>query len=270
MPDLRIDASAQIDPRAVVSETARIGAGAQIGPYVVIGEQTRIAENCQIGPYSQIGDFTEIGAHCRVSAHAIVGSPSQDLKHQDGVVSWLKIGERNRIREFVTINRATAAGDITRIGNDNLIMAYAHVAHDCEIANRVVLANGATLGGHVQLADDVIIGAMTGVHQFVQIGRLVMVGAMSRVCNDVPPFMLCSGSPPRLYGLNTVGLRRAGFRASVRQALKNAYQSLYRQNLTLEQALASLESMDGMEVAELLHFCQLSQRGLVGYKQSVF
>lgn len=269
-PSARIHPSAQVHPSAVISDSAQIGAGVQIGPYAVIGEQSRIAENCQIGPYTQIGDLTEIGPACRIAAHAVVGSPSQDLKHQYGDLSWLKIGARNRIREFVTINRATAGGDTTRLGDDNLLMAYAHVAHDCQLGNRIVLANGATLGGHVQVADDVIIGAMSGIHQFVQIGRLVMVGAMSRVCNDVPPFMLCSGSPPKLYGLNSVGLRRAGVRSSVRQALKNAYQSLYRQNLSLEQALAELESMSTQEVTELLQFCQQSQRGLVGYKQSIF
>lgn len=260
--------AASIHPTACLAEDVAIAAGVEIGPYVTIGKAARIGPGCKLSAHAVIGDYTELGADCRVFSHAVVGSPSQDLKHEHGVVSWLKIGARNQIREFTTLNRGTAAGGCTEIGDDNLFMAYAHVAHDCLVGNRVVLANGATLGGHVQLGDDVVIGAMSGIHQFTQLGRLVMVGAMSRVCNDVPPFMLVTGSPPKVYGLNTVGLRRAGFERETRKSLKQAFQIIYRRSVPLEDALQELRALSASEtcseVLELAQFIQNSRRGLVG------
>ncbi len=254
-----------IHPTACIDPSANIEPGAEIGPYVTIGAYSQISAGTKISAHAIIGDYTRIGRDCRIYSHAVVGSPSQDLKHLEGSESWLIIGDRNKIREFVTINRATAEGGLTRIGDDNLFMAYAHVAHDCQLGSRIVLANGATLGGHVQLEDDIIIGAKSGIHQFVRIGRLAMVGAMSRVCNDVPPFMLASGSPPKIYGLNSVGLRRAGLARETRSALKQAFQQLYRRGLTQPQALDSMKALSQAdETSHLADFIATSQRGLVG------
>lgn len=255
----------KLHPTACVDPSATIEAGAEIGPYVTIGAQSQIGAGTRISAHAVIGDFTRIGRDCRIYSHAIVGSPSQDLKHVEDAESWLIIGDRNRIREFVTINRATAAGAETRLGDDNLLMAYAHVAHDCLLGSRIVLANGATLGGHVTVEDDIVIGAMSGIHQFSRLGRLAMIGAMSRVCNDVPPFMLASGSPPKVYGLNSVGLRRGGLGRETRQALKQAFQLLYRRGLSQADALVEIRAIAALpELAHLTDFVATSQRGLVG------
>lgn len=258
-----------IHPTASIASSAEIDSDVRIGPYAVIGEHSRIGSGCSIAAHAIIGDYTELGPECRIYSHAVVGSISQDLKHQEGAVSFLKLGARNQIREFASLNRATAAGATTELGDDNLLMAYAHVAHDCRVGDRVVLANGATLGGHVQLGNDVVIGAMSGIHQFVQIGEYVMVGAMSRVCNDIPPFMLASGRPPRVYGLNQVGLRRAGFSRTLRKELKQAFSLLYRRQGQLQEALVEIAQLsDAQEIQSLIHFVQHSQRGLVGAARS--
>lgn len=256
---------ARIHPTACIDPSASVEAGAEIGPYVTIGAQSQIGAGTRIGAHAIIGDYTVLGKDCRIYPHAVVGSPSQDLKHVEDSESWLILGDRNRVREFVTINRATAAGGETRLGDDNLLMAYAHVAHDCLVGDRVVLSNGATLGGHVQIEDGVVIGAMSGIHQFSRIGRLTMIGAMSRVCNDVPPYMLASGAPPKLYGLNSVGLRRAGLGREIRQLLKQAFQLLYRRGLSQSEALEAIRALGPLaELNELVGFIAASQRGLVG------
>lgn len=267
-PILKTRPVSQIHPTAQIDVSAQIEEGAEIGAYVIIGKESVIGAGCHIAAHAVIGDYTRLGRDCRVSSHAVVGTPSQDLKHRESDISWLEIGQANRIREFVTINRATAAGAVTRIGDQNLFMAYAHVAHDCQLGNRIVLANGATLGGHVEIGDDVVIGAMSGIHQFVRIGRMTMIGAMSRVCQDVPPFMMAVGSPPRVYGLNSVGLRRHAVPAASRQELKLAFQEIYRKQLAVAQALEHLKTQASTpEMQELLAFVQSSQRGLVGLTQ---
>ncbi len=265
---------AQIHPSAEIGDQVTLAPTVRIGPYAVVGSHCHLKDGVRVDAHAVIGDYTTLGEHTHVHPHAVVGGPSQDLKHEPGTVSYLHIGARNKIREFATVNRATDAGNTTRLGDDNLLMAYAHVAHDCQLGNHNVLANGATLGGHVTLESHVIVGAMTGIHQFVQVGEHTMVGAMSRVCNDVPPYMLVSGAPPKIYGLNQVGLRRAGFKRVQRQPLKQAFQLLYRQDLTLSEALAQiqdlLEQAPSRELAHLLDFCQHSQRGLVGYRSDLF
>lgn len=258
----------RVHPTAIIDPSATLEPEVEIGPYAIVGRESRIGRGCRIGAHACIGDYTILGPECRIASYAVVGSPSQDRKHLDGSVSWLEIGKGNRIREFVTINRATAAGACTRIGDHNLLMAYVHIAHDCQLGNRIVLANGATLGGHVEIGDDVVIGAMSGIHQFVRIGRLTMVGAMSRICQDVPPFLLAVGSPPRVYGLNSVGLRRQHIASESRQQLKQAFQWLYRRHLAVSQALEHLSALDpSPELEEFLHFVRTSQRGLVGLKR---
>lgn len=259
---------------AVISPFATLADDVRVGPYAVVGDHCELAAGVRVDAHAVIGDYTSLGEQTHVHSHAVVGGASQDLKHTPGAVSFLKVGARNSIREFVTLNRATAAGDTTTIGDDNLFMAYVHVAHDCQLGDRNVLANGATLGGHVQLGSDIVIGAMSGIHQFVSIGQQTMIGAMSRVCNDVPPYMLASGSPPKIYGLNQVGLRRSGFSRALRQQLKQAFQILYRQGLTLEAALAALAELQAQhpspELCRLMTFCEHSRRGLMGYRSDLF
>jgi UDP-N-acetylglucosamine acyltransferase len=264
----RLIKTSMIHPSAQIAPSAQIENGAEIGPYAIIGNESVIGAGCRIAAHAVIGDYTHLGPNCRVSSHAVVGGASQDLKHQEEAISWLKIGEGNRIREFVTINRATEAGSITRIGNHNLFMAYAHVAHDCQLGDRIVLANAATLGGHVEIGDDVVIGAMSGIHQFVRIGRMTMIGAMSRVCQDVAPFLMAVGSPPRVYGLNSVGLRRHSISPESRRELKQAFQSVYRKQLAIAQALEQLERIvQTSELREFIAFIRSSERGLVGLTQ---
>lgn len=260
----------RIHPTAVVDPSAVIEHGVEIGPYVQVGAQSHIAQGTRIAGHAVIGDYTLIGPDCRIAAYAVVGSPSQDLKHTEGAVSWLEIGARNRIREFVTINRATAAGARTLIGNDNLLMAYAHVAHDCTLGHQIVLANQATLGGHVQVEDSVVVGAMSGIHQFVRLGRLSMIGAMSRVCHDVPPYLLVNGSPAKVHGLNSVGLRRAGLESHSRQLIKQAFYLLYRRTGTLEQVIEGLEALPTHpDVQHMRVFLQAGTRGLVGLERGL-
>lgn len=264
----------QVHPTAVVSPLATLAESVIIGAYAVVGDYSELAEGVRVDAHSVIGDHTYLGENTHIHSHAVVGGPSQDLKHQQGAVSYLRVGKGNRIREFATVNRATAAGDTTVLGDHNLLMAYAHVAHDCQLGDRNVLANGATLGGHVSLDSDSVIGAMSGIHQFVSLGQQVMVGAMSRVCNDVPPYMLVSGAPPKIYGLNQVGLRRAGMPRVLRQQLKQAFQLLYRQQLTLEEALLALADLNqehpSQALSQLMSFCASSRRGLVGYHNDLF
>jgi UDP-N-acetylglucosamine acyltransferase len=255
----------EVHSTAVVHPTAKLAEGVRIGPYAVIGEQVSLGEGTAIGPHAVVDAFTTIGRDCQVFSGAVVGSPSQDLKHQ-GEVSYLVVGDRNVIREFVTINRATGVGDETRIGSDNLLMAYVHVAHDCVVGDNVVLANGVTLGGHVVLEDCVTIGGMVGLHQFIRVGRHAMIGAMSRLAQDVLPYLLIEGNPPKVYGPNSVGLRRRGLDSQTRGAIKRAYRLLYRSGLNVSQATARLEEecRQFPEVAHLVRFLSGTRRGITG------
>lgn len=257
-----------IHPTAIVDSTASLENGVQLGPYAIIGKQVQIKKDTIIGAHAIIGDYTSIGERCQIFSHAVVGTSSQDLKHK-GEISFLKIGNDNIIREFATINRATTKETETIIGHHNLLMAYVHVAHDCVIGDHNVLANGVNLGGHVTIENHVTLGAMTGIHQFVQIGEKSMVGAMSKVCQDVLPYMLANGDPPGIYGINTVGLRRLGVSGQVRRLLKQAFQIIYRQQLPLEQAIVKLEQMlPQNEIQHLIQFIAKNQRGICGLGQS--
>lgn len=254
----------QVHATAVIHPTASLAEDVQVGPYAVIGEHTYVGSGTRIGPHAIVDAFTSVGRDCEIHAGAVVGGIPQDRKFQ-GEESYCVVGDRNVIREHVTINRATAAGDTTRIGNDNLFMAYVHVAHDCQIGNDNVLANGVTLAGHVHIEDHVTLGGMTGLHQFIRVGSLAMVGAMSRLAQDVPPYMLIEGSPPRAYGPNVVGLRRHGVDAAGRMSLKRAYKLLYRSRLNLGQAIAEMGKLDPtFELRHLITFLQSTERGISG------
>jgi len=233
-----------IHPTAVIHSGATLHPTVKVGPYTVIGEKVTIGPETDIGAHVVIDGHTEIGANNQIFPGAVIGIEPQDLKY-DGSVSLVKIGDNNKIREYVTINRATHAGEATVIGNDNLLMAYVHVAHNCIIANQVIIANAVALAGHVEIESNAVIGGVLGIHQFVHIGRYAMLGGMSRIDRDVPPYMVVEGNPCRVRGLNAIGLRRAGITdlegGRYYRELKEAYRIVYRSHLPLKEALSQLE-----------------------------
>lgn len=262
----------QIHPTAIVHPEAQIHPTAKIGPYAVIGERVTIGPETEIGAHVVVDGWVEIGARNRVFPGAAIGLEPQDLKYE-GDLTLVKIGDDNRIRECVTINRATKAGEITQIGDRNLLMAYVHVAHNCILQDNIVIANAVSLAGHVEIESRATIGGMSGFHQFVRVGRHAMVGAMSRVDRDVPPFMLVEGHPVRVRTLNLVGLKRSGLMeaegGAVFQALKRAYRLVFRSNGSVTEALEQLQPLLVYEpVQQLYGFIKEStqtegRRGLV-------
>ncbi|SUC13297.1 UDP-N-acetylglucosamine acyltransferase [Proteus vulgaris] len=231
-----IDKSAVIHPSSIIEEGAVIGANVRIGPFCVIGANVEIGEGTDIKSHVVINGHTRIGRENQIYQFASIGEANQDLKYH-GEPTQVIIGDRNLIRESVTIHRGTTqGGNITKIGNDNLLMINTHVAHDCIIGDRCIIANNGTLGGHVTLGDFVIIGGMSAVHQFCQIGSHVMVGGCSGVAQDVPPFVIAQGNHATPYGLNIEGLKRRGFAKEDLHAIRNAYKVLYRNGKTLEEA----------------------------------
>jgi UDP-N-acetylglucosamine acyltransferase len=243
-----------IHPSAVIHPDAQIHPTVEVGPYATIAAQVKVGPGTKIGAHVVLDGQTEIGAANRIYPGAAIGLEPQDLKY-DGAPSLTKIGDGNTIREYVTINRATGEGEVTAIGNDNLLMAYVHVAHNCRIADRVVIANNVALAGHVQIEDRAVLGGVLGIHQFVHIGRLAMIGGMSRVDRDVPPYMLVEGNPCRVRSLNLVGLKRAALTREDHQLLKKAFRILYRSGETLQHALEQLDLLPENEyVAHLQRF----------------
>jgi UDP-N-acetylglucosamine acyltransferase len=245
-----------IHPRAELHPTVQIGA------YAVIGERVKVGAGTVIGHHAVIDGYTEIGARNQIFPGAAIGLEPQDLKY-DGSPSLVTIGDDNLIREYVTINRATGAGEATVIGNHNLLMAYVHVGHNCQIEDRVIISNGTALAGHIRIESRATISGVLGIHQFVQVGRLAMVGGMSRINRDVPPYMLIEGNPARVRSLNKVGLQRSGLATAdegkTMQALKKAFRILYRSGLTLNEALEQLDLLADQEpVLHLRQFLTLS------------
>ncbi|HEY4485960.1 MAG TPA: acyl-ACP--UDP-N-acetylglucosamine O-acyltransferase, partial [Nitrospiria bacterium] len=213
----------EIHSTAVVHPGAHLAEGVTVGPYSIIGENVKIGRGTRVASHAVIEGWTEIGEGCRIFQFASIGADPQDLKFR-GEKSALIIGRNNTIREFVTIHRGTGpGGGVTRIGDDNLLMAYVHVAHDCGVGNHVVLANAATLAGHITVQDHAIVGGLSGLHQFVRIGRHAIIGGCSAVPQDIPPFVSAVGNRAKLYGLNTVGLKRGGFGEERIAAIKSAY-----------------------------------------------
>jgi UDP-N-acetylglucosamine acyltransferase len=233
--------STSTHPTAVIHPTAELHPSAKVGPYTVIGENVKIGAETIIDSHVVITGPTEIGVGNHIFPGAVIGSEPQDLKYK-GEPSWVKIGDYNQIREYVTINRATDAGEVTQIGHHNLLMAYAHVAHNCIIENEVIIANSVALAGHIYIESKARISGVLGVHQFVHIGRLSMVGGMSRIERDVPPYTLVEGNPSRVRSLNLVGLQRSGLNSSEIAELKRAFRLFYRSGLAFKQALQELDS----------------------------
>lgn len=238
---------ARIHPLACVDPGAVLDTGVEVGPFAVIGADVTIGSGTVIGAHATIEGPTQIGRDNRVHPYASIGGPPQDKKYR-GEPTRLEIGDRNTFRECVTINRGTVQDEgVTRIGHDNWVMAYVHIAHDCVVGSHTILANTTNLGGHVRLGDWVILGGCTQVHQFVKVGAHAMTGTGTILLHDVPPYVMVSGHPSAPHGLNTEGLRRRGFDADTVTALKRAYRTLYRSELTLQQARERLDE----QLAEL-------------------
>lgn len=254
-----------IDARAVVSPQADLAADVEVGPFTVIGPGVRIGARTRIAAHAVISGLTTIGADNHIFQFSSIGDAPQDKKYK-GEPTRLEIGDRNVFREFCTANRGTThdAG-VTRIGDDNLFMAYTHVAHDCQVGSRIVMANGATLGGHVQLGDWVIMGGYAGVHQFCKIGAHAFVGNNAAVTRDVPPYIMAVGQPAKPHSINSEGLKRRGFSAEQIRVLRDAYRTLYRRGLPLADAVSELTvvAQDHAEVRPLLDFIGAATRSLV-------
>ena len=253
-----------IHPTAMISSKAKIGANVTIGPYAIVGDDVTIGDATVIGPHAVIDPYVEIGSNCHVFQFASVGAIPQSLKFK-GELTWTRIGDRCIIREFVTVNRGTEdGGGVTRIGDDCLLMAYAHIAHDCILGNRVVMANNATLAGHVSIGNYATVGGLTAVHQFVRIGDYAFVGGKTVVVKDITPYVLASGDRATLHGLNLVGLNRQGFTPEIVKQLKKTYRLIFRIGLTLNEAIerVSAEVEPIAEVKAFIDFIKSSERGI--------
>ena len=253
----------RIHPTALVDPEAELGEGVVVGPWAIVGPRVQVGDGTEIGPRVTIERDTHLGEDCQVANGAVLGTAPQDLKFK-GERTLLEIGDRTVIREFATLNRGTSASGRTVVGSDCLLMAYTHVAHDCEIGNHVILANSVNMAGHVLIEDWVTVGGLTPIHQFVRLGAHAFIGGGSRISQDVPPYCRAAGNPPRLFGLNSVGLERRGFSDEVRKALKQTYRILFQSSLGLTRALARAdEEVDSIpEVRHLLAFIRASERGI--------
>lgn len=230
-----------IHPTAVVHPSAQLGRDVEIGPYCLIGDRVRIADGTKLLANVIINGWTEIGKECELHAFSVIGGTSQDKKFR-GERSYVRIGDRNVIREFVTINRGTGEESYTTIGDDNLLLAYVHIAHNCHIGNGVVMSNNSQLAGHVTVGDGANIGGMVGVHQFVRIGQMAMIGGMARIVKDVMPYMMAEGNPSTIRGLNRVGFKRRALAQESIDELEEAYEVLFKSKLNLAGAIAALRS----------------------------
>ncbi len=254
-----------IHATAVVSPHARIGSGCFIGPFSIVGDEVELLDGVRLDSHVVIDGRTVIGQDTRVFPFVSIGLPAQDLKYK-GEPSETRIGSRNQIREFVTIHRGTAGGGmLTQIGDDCLLMAQAHIAHDCILGNGVIMANAATLAGHVVIEDNANVGAYSGVHQFCRVGREAYIGGYSVVVKDALPFALTVGNHARCYGLNTTGMKRRGYSTEVIQSLHRAFHLLLSSKLNTSQALEKIaeEVKDSAEVDSLVVFIQSSSRGVI-------
>ena len=256
-----ITTEVQIHPTAIVHPDAELGAGCGIGPYTIVEPNVTIGAGTQVASSAMIGAHTRIGAECRIYHGAVVGSIPQDMKFI-GEQSILEIGDRTSIREFATLNRGTSALGKTVIGSDTLVMAYVHVAHDCVVGNRVILANGTQLGGHVEIEDFAISGGLVAVHQFVRIGRHAFISGGSKVTKDLCPYVKYGREPLKPVSLNTIGLKRCGFTDEAIRTLKQAYRLLFRSSHNITQAVKEVteEVEQTDEVKRLLAFIQESAR----------
>jgi UDP-N-acetylglucosamine acyltransferase len=255
---------AEIHPTAQVSKYAELSPAVSVGPYSVIEGNAKIKNGTVVGAHVFIGENTSMGVDNHIFQGAIVGSLSQDLKYAGGQ-TYLEVGDGNIIREYVTINRGTDDDSWTRIGHDNTLLAYTHIAHDCCVGNHVIMSNLSTLAGHVSVEDAAVIAGYVGIHQFCKIGTMAMVGGMSKVTKDVPPYMKVQGNPARAYGLNSIGLERNGMSKTERRILRQAYNFLYRSGYNVSQAIEEIKSDLELTTTlqSLISFLEKSERGIV-------
>ena len=248
----------------MIDPTAQMEGGVVIEPYAIIGRHASIGEETRVGAFTVVGDWTTIGPRNRIYHHASVGTESQDVKFR-GEESYLVIGEENTIREYTTLNRATGAGEATRVGNRNVFMAYSHLAHNSAVSDDCVIANAAEVGGHVVVGDYAILGGLVAVHQYCRIGAHSIIGAGSKVVQDVPPYLLADGHPVRHHGLNLIGLRRRGFTREEIGQIKSAYEIVYHSSLRVEQAIDRLrkEFPPASPVARIIGFLEEAERGII-------
>ena len=252
-----------IHSSAIIHPSAEIGPDCEIGPFCVIGDKVRMGRGNRLHSHVVIDGSTSLGEENEIFPFAAIGTRTQDLKWKGGV-THTEIGNRNTIRENVTIHSATSDGDKTVIGSDNHLLAYVHIAHDVQLGNHIIMSNVATLAGHIVVEDHVVIGGLAAVHQFCRIGRHAIIGGCSKVVQDVPPFMLADGSPARSRTVNKVGLERNGFSEEVQQSLKKAYKILFRSGLTTKNAVDQIEKElpSNSEIRHLVEFMRASRRGV--------
>lgn len=253
-----------IHPTAIVDSKAEIGTDVHIGPYSIIGEHVFIGSGTKIGPHVTIDPYVTIGKDCQIFQFAAIGAIPQSVKFE-GTKTYVKIGRGTIIREFVTIHRGTGfGGGITEVGEENYLMAYTHIAHDCKIGYKVTLSNNATLAGHITIGNYATVGGLVAIHQFVRIGDEAFIGGKSAVVKDVPPYVIAAGDRATLHGLNTIGLKRNGMSEHTLRELKKAYRIVFRIGLTMNEAIervkAEVEQLP--EVISLVQFLQTSQRGI--------
>ncbi len=253
-----------VHPTAIVSDDAQLARGVEIGPFAIVGPGCEIGEGCVLAPRATLERNVKLGRKVRVGIGSVLGGDPQDLKFQ-GEETTVEIGEGTVIREYSTINRGTSESFKTTVGRNCFIMSYVHLAHDCHLGDGVILANGVQLAGHVRIEDRATISGLSAVHQFVRIGRHSFIGGCSRVSKDIPPFLKAVGNPVKLYGLNTVGLQRAGFDEATVRELKRAYRLFFDSDLNITQALERAEQdlEQRPEVQELMRFLEASGRGVV-------
>jgi UDP-N-acetylglucosamine acyltransferase len=252
-----------VHPTAIVHPKAKIGPGCDIGPYCVIGEHVALGRGCKLHSHVVIDGHTKLGGENEIFPFASIGLKTQDLKWKGGMTRT-EIGDGNTFREYVTIHSATGDGEITRVGSHNHILAYCHVAHNCALGSHIVMSNVATLAGHVTVEDYAVIGGLAAVHQFCRIGKMAMVGGCSKVVQDVPPFMMADGNPAETRTVNKTGMERNGVSEEAQSALRQAYKLLFREGLTVSNAIAKVEKQlpPLPEVRHLIEFVRASERGI--------
>jgi UDP-N-acetylglucosamine acyltransferase len=253
-----------IHPTAIIHPDARVGANCSIGPYCLIGPHVELGEGCRLHSHVVIEGHTRLGRDNEIFPFASLGLKTQDLKWAGGITRT-EVGDRNTFREHVTIHSATAADDVTRIGSDNNFLAGAHVAHDCQVGNHIIMSNNATLAGHVIMEDHVVMGGFAAVHQFCRIGKMAMIGGCSRIVQDVAPFTITEGNPAATRTINKVGLQRNGVSEAIQNTLRQAYKILFREGLTTTKAIEQLEAQlpPFDEIKHLIAFIRASQRGII-------
>ncbi len=253
-----------IHPTAIVHPNANIARGVDVGPYCVVGENVSIGTGTVLQAHVVVNGWTEIGENCQIFPFATIGAASQDRKYH-GECAYVKIGNETIVREYVSIQRATGENEVTAVGNDCLLLAYTHIAHNCILGDHVTMSNLAQLAGHVEVGDYATIGGQAGVHQFTRIGRYAMIGGASKISKDVPPFFLVEGNPAEPYGLNSVGLRRAGFTIEERNEIKKFYKILYNPKMNVSQAVEAMKAEASSDPGrEIIAFLESpSQRGIL-------